>query len=145
MKTTVAILAFVLILGFAAPAFPQGSGQQDLSGIWSGRNRILAMSEEPPPRTPWGEAKFNSHKPSYGPRAIPPALGNDPQGNCDPLGIPRLLMLENNPGDYEFIQTPGRVLKIFDRHHVHRIIWTDGRDLPKDTDRRMLGWSFGRW
>ena len=46
---------------------------------------------------PWGEAKFNSYKPSYGPRAIPPAQGNDSQGNCDPLGIPRLLMFENNP------------------------------------------------
>ena len=45
----------------------------DLSGIWLGRNRALALSDEPPPRTPWGEAKFNSYKPSYGPRAIPPA------------------------------------------------------------------------
>jgi len=66
-------------------------------------------------------------------------------GNCDPLGIPRLLLLENNPGDYEFIQIPGRVLQIFDRNHVHRIIWTDGRDLPKDPESRWYGYSVGKW
>ena len=90
-------------------------------------------------------AKSDANKPSYGPRAIPPALGNDPMGNCDPLGIPRLLLLENNPGDFEFIQIPGRVIQLFDRHHVHRIIWTDGRELPKDADPRMLGYSVGHW
>src|SRR5206468_1151867 len=90
-------------------------------------------------------AKSDANKPSYGPRAIPPALGNDPMRNCDPLGIPRLLLLENNPGDFEFIQIPGRVIQLFDRHHVHRIIWTDGRELPKDADPRMLGYSVGHW
>ena len=53
--------------------------------------------------------------------------------------------LENHPGYFEFITVPGRVLQIFDRHHVHRIIWTDGRELPKVPDPRMLGWSVGKW
>src|SRR5438093_3497823 len=118
---------------------------RDLSGIWLGRNRVLALSEQPPPRTAWGEAKFKSYLPSYGPRAIPPALGNDPQGNCDPLGIPRLLMFENNPWDFEIIQTPDRMLQIFDRHHVYRQIWTDGRPLPKELEPRWMGYSVGRW
>jgi len=59
--------------------------------------------------------------------------------------MPRLLLLENSPGDLEFIQIPGRVIQLFDRHHVHRIIWTDGRELPKDADPRMLGYSVGHW
>ena len=117
----------------------------DLSGIWLGRNRVLSVGEEPPPRTPWGEAKFNSYKPSYGPRAIPPALGNDPMGNCDPLGIPRLLMFENNPWDFEIIQTKDRMLQIFDRHHVYRQIWADGRELPKDREPSFMGYSVGHW
>ncbi|PYS45990.1 MAG: hypothetical protein DMG13_30850, partial [Acidobacteria bacterium] len=101
--------ALVALLVFSTVAHPQaaqrGGGQRggavqaaasataalpfnphDFSGIWLGRNRVLALSEESPPKTPWGEAKFKSYLPSYGPRAIPPALGNDPQGNCDPLG-----------------------------------------------------------
>src|SRR5712691_7989799 len=117
----------------------------DLSGIWLRRGGFLSMSNTPPPFTLEGKRRFDANKPSYGPRAIPPALGNDPMGNCDPLGVPRLLLLENSPGDFEFIQIPGRVLQIFDRHHVYRMIWTDGRELPKDPDPRLLGWSAGRW
>ncbi|HYR92185.1 MAG TPA: hypothetical protein VE422_49530 [Terriglobia bacterium] len=160
---SISVLATILV--FSSAGHPQrgggqrGAGQQetasatanlpfsprDLSGIWLGRNRVLAMSEESPPRTPWGEAKFNSYKPSYGPRAIPPALGNDPQGNCDPLGIPRLLMFESNPWDFEIIQMPDRMLQVFDRHHVYRQIWMDGRELPKEPDSRWLGYSVGKW
>ena len=160
--------ALVALLVFSTVAHPQaaqrGGGQRggavqaaasataalpfnphDFSGIWLGRNRVLALSEESPPKTPWGEAKFKSYLPSYGPRAIPPALGNDPQGNCDPLGIPRLLMFENNPWDFEIIQTQDRMLQMFDRHHVYRQIWTDGRELPKDLEPRWMGYSVGRW
>ena len=117
----------------------------DLSGIWVRRGGVLSLSNDAPPFTSEGKKRFDANKPSYGPRAIPPALGNDPMGNCDPLGIPRLLLLENSPGDLEFIQIPGRVIQLFDRHHVHRIIWTDGRELPKDADPRMLGYSVGHW
>jgi hypothetical protein len=133
--------------GLSSEAFAQGGGPnaRDIFGIWGRADRLFTLSVDPPPRTAWGEEKFNSYKPSYGPRAIPPALGNDPQGNCDPLGIPRTLFLENNPGAFEFIQVPGRVLQIFERHHVWREIWTDGRELPKDAEPRWMGYSVGRW
>jgi len=134
----------LLLASFSSSAFAQNDAH-DLSGIWVRRGGYLGLSQTPPAFTPDGKKRFDANKPSYGPRAIPPAQGNDPMGNCDPLGIPRLLILENNPGDFEFIQIPGRVLQIFDRHHVHRVIWTDGRELPKDPDPRMLGWSVGRW
>jgi len=151
------IVALLAILIFSSLTLAQGGqrgrGPQralpfdahDLSGIWLGRNQVMALSPQPPPRTAWGEAKFNSYKPSYGPRAIPPALVNDPQGNCDPLGIPRLLMFENNPWDFEIIQTPDRMLQMFDRHHVFRQIWADRQELPKDPDPRWMGYSAGKW
>src|SRR5438128_11954408 len=104
------IVALVAILLFSSTALPQGRGQRgggqrgaaqesasataalpfsprDLSGIWLGRNRVLAVSEDPPPRTPWGDAKFNSYKPSYGPRSIPLAFGNNTKGIRVQLGI----------------------------------------------------------
>jgi hypothetical protein len=56
----------------------------DLSGIWVRRGGVLTLSNDLPPFTPEGKKRFDSNKPSYGPRAIPPALGNDPMGNCDP-------------------------------------------------------------
>src|SRR3954469_12344157 len=31
----------------------------------------------PPKLTPWGQAKFDATKPSYGPRSVPPGMGND--------------------------------------------------------------------
>src|SRR5579871_986113 len=117
----------------------------DLAGIWVRRGGVLTMSNEVPQMTPWGQAKFDSYKPSYGPRSIPPALGNDPMGNCDPLGLPRLLVLENNPGDFEFVPARDRMIQLFDRFHVNRNIWTDGRELPKDPEPRWMGYSTAKW
>ncbi len=53
---------------------------KDLTGvIWMlSRGKLLTLSEDVFPRNPLGEARFNANKPSYGPRAVPPALGNDP-------------------------------------------------------------------
>lgn len=158
------IASLVLLMGLSALApaaiAQRGGGQpgrggnvepspphdpKDLSGIWVRRGGILTLSNDVPAFTPEGKKLFDANKPSYGPRGIPPALGNDPMGNCDPLGIPRLLLLENNPGNFEFIQVPGRVLQLFERHHVHRIIWTDGRAFPKEPEPRLMGWSVARW
>src|SRR5215210_7306020 len=41
----------------------------DLSGIW-GRNGIT-LSNDVPPMTAWGQAKFDAAKPGMGPRAVP--------------------------------------------------------------------------
>ena len=126
----------------SAPADPH-----DLSGVWHQpmQKRDPTISNERPALTAWGQAKFNATKPGYGPRAIPPALGNDPLGNCDPPGMPRLLFLEDYPNDVEIVQLPDRVTQLFERGHYWRDIWTDGRQLPKDPDPRWLGYSVGKW
>lgn len=127
----------------AAPSPPHDP--KDLSGIWTKTWRTLALSAEVPPMTPEGQAKFNANKPSYGPRAIPPALGNDPTGKCDPLGLVRNLLLEVAIYPMEIVQTPRRVLQFFEWAHSWREIWTDGRDLPKDPEPRWMGYSVGKW
>jgi hypothetical protein len=126
----------------SAPADPH-----DLSGVWHHpmNRRDPTMSNERPPFTPEGQAKFNATKPGYGPRAIAPALGNDPLGNCDPPGMPRLVFLEDFPNNVEMVQIPGRVMQFFERGHFWRDIWTDGRPLPKDPDPRWHGYSVGKW
>ena len=110
----------------------------DLSGIW-GRNGI-ALSNDVPPMTPWGKAKYEAAKPGMGPRAVP--LGNDPMMICDPLGYPRWL---NYNYGMEFVHLPGRTLQFFELYHTYRTIWTDGRPLPDDPEPRWLGYSIGRW
>ena len=122
----------------ARPSVPHDP--HDLSGIWRGGGDTL--SNQPPAMTAWGQEQFNAHKPSYGPRALVPALGNDPTGKCDPLGYPRILFFGR---PVEIIQLPGRVLQLFEWNRVLREIWTDGRELPKEPDPKWLGIAVGKW
>ena len=110
----------------------------DLSGVW-GRGGVR-LSNEVPPMTAQGQAKFDAAKPGMGPRAVP--LGNDPMMICDPLGYPRWL---NYNSGMEFIHRPDRTLQFFEVYHTHRTIWTDGRGLPESPEPRWLGYSIGNW
>ena len=132
----------------------------DLSGHWNRTSRFQTFSNvysgqgnkqgtEEAPLTEAGKAKFDKNKPGYGPRAVPPALGNDPMGTCDPLGIPRLLNTEviTPHQTMEIVQAPGRMIQFFEWHHDWREVFTDGRALPKtdDLDPTWNGTSVGRW
>ena len=123
----------------------------DLSGVWNRSAGDRGMSARPgqnvPPMTPEGQEKFNASRPGYGPRAVPPATGNDIVGDCNPQGLPRILFF---PRPFEFIQTNGRLLQFFQWHRVLREIWADGRELPKDPKDldylpRWYGYSAGKW
>jgi hypothetical protein len=132
----------------------------DLSGIWrsnppeADRERVDALPDPlmggtpAPPMTAWGQALFDARKPSQPiaptSRRVPPALGNDPLGNCEPLGYPRSL----GRGPFEFIQTPDKILQVFNGVGYGmgmREIYTDGRTLPSDLDPRWYGWAVGHW
>src|SRR5262249_44621736 len=103
-------------LGLAQTAAKTASGSfdpHDLSGVWAKARGFSIVMNNPPPMTPAGKDMFDSYKPSYGPRSVPPALGNDPTGNCDPLGMPRNLFLEVSIYKTQFLPTPGRVIQFF--------------------------------
>jgi hypothetical protein len=119
----------------------------DLSGVWAmqaGREPSEDDKQSPggaiPPMTPWAQARYDLEKPGYGKRAAPG--GNDPILQCDPMGFPRILYF---PTPFEFIQLSNRVLQMFERDHVVREIWTDGRALPADPDPLWYGYSVGKW
>jgi hypothetical protein len=141
--------------GFAQTAPKQAAKGQaagsfdphDLSGVWQKtRGILLTMSNQPPPFTPEGQAKFNAAKPLYGPRTVPGAKSNDPSmGTCDPVGIPRQLFLEVSIYNMEFVPAKDRTIQFFEWAHDYRNIWTDGRALPKDPDPRWQGYSTGKW
>ena len=97
--------------------------------------------------TPWGRARYEAAKPSYGPRAVEastdpvnPTTGTD--AGCFPPGVPRIYI---QPFPFEIIQIPGRVIELFEFDHHLRQIWTDGRQHPKDLDPTWMGDSIGRW
>ena len=117
----------------------------DLSGVWTRGGGAGSLGNNVT-MTPAGQAKFMENKPSFGPRMVPPALGNDPMGKCDPLGLIRNILLEVAGRSFEFTQMPDRVIQFFEWAHQYRTIWTDGRALPsKDAEPRWMGYSVGKW
>ncbi len=156
-------LLVAIVAGSAGSAFAQSAPQfdpHDLSGHWNRTSRFQTFSNvwpgqgptqgtEEAPLTPAGKARFEKNKPGYGPRAVPPAIGNDPMGTCDPLGIPRLLNTEviTPHQTMEIVQVPGRMIQFFEWHHDWREVFLDGRQLPSadDVDPTWNGTSIGRW
>lgn len=119
---------------------------RDLSGLWMRVKGAANLGQAATALlTPLGKKLYDANKPSFGPRAIPPVLGNDPLGKCDPLGLTRNLMTEIAARSFEFVHLPDRVLQFFEYAHQYRTIWTDGRSLPKDPAPRWMGYSVGRW
>ena len=128
------------------PASNQTFDPKDLSGIWwrtGGTREWNTQKGEEPVFTAEGKKAFDANKPGYGPRAVPPAQGNDPLGDCNPDGLPRNLMF-NRP--VEFIQFPNRLIQLFQYHGARREVWMDGRKLPDNPDLpRWYGYSIGHW
>lgn len=144
---------------------------RDISGVWYRNSPIQTFSNvyniqpdlppnlagargrgtvfEEAPFTEVGKAALEKNKPGYGPRVVPPAFGNDPMGTCDPLGIPRNLNAEvgSSHSTWWIVQNKDLVMQFFQWHHDHRIVWTDGRSLPKtdDLDPKWNEYSVGRW
>jgi hypothetical protein len=154
------VTTFVLLV-FSSVAFAQQFNPRDLTGIWVRTGGDRGFNNDVPPMTPEGQAKFDSYKPSYGRqlgspeaaertnehigrrRAIPPALGNDPTGECNPSGLTRILIF---PRPMEIIQTQDRVLQVFQWTRALRDIWTDGRSLPTEPPLpAWYGYSVGKW
>ena len=67
----------------------------------------------------------------------------DPIINCLPHGPTRILTGNNHP--FEILQVPGRVLIHFERDHLVRQIFMDGRAHPNDRAPGWMGHSTGRW
>jgi hypothetical protein len=120
----------------------------DLSGIWDVENTMEGISpagvKSHAPFTAWGaEIANNSYRPGDGPRKVPVGQVNDPLDSCDPAGFPRDLLFELRP--FQVVQTKNQVLMLYQYQRVWRVIWTDGRALPKDPDPRWYGYSIGKW
>jgi hypothetical protein len=146
-----------------APAAPH-----DLSGTWEPANGPLdgtqqfgakampndGKPEHQLPYTPHGLEIYNSHKPLEGKDAALPAFSTDPRNKCEPLGFPRadLYYLRVT----QILQNDYKVVILYQYASTWRVIWTDGRPLPKLTEDgvmvdkelrepRFYGYSVGKW
>jgi hypothetical protein len=148
-------------------AKPKAFNAHDFNGVWSSptkpgyferhalNDKWLDIKDKsipdqmrsqtyPPPMTPWAKEKFEATKPSYGPRSVPPGLGNDAVSTCDPMGYPRDLY-EANLRPFEIVQASDRLLVHMQYHDIWRTVWMDGRELPKNPDPAWMGYSVGKW
>jgi hypothetical protein len=125
--------------GMWEPADGPGAGIQA-----NGPSSMPSDGKSEPPYTPAGKAAYDSHKALYGYRAVLPSLSNDPRDKCDPLGFPRANFYQLR--HTQFIQRPNQVVIMYQFDKRYRVIWTDGRDFPKELpDFRWYGYSVGRW
>lgn len=124
---------------------------RDLSGTWDpgsagigGSGQAADRAKAIAPFTPLGQQMMAKNKPGNGPYSAPVAEINDPLSTLgDPTGFPRQLTFELRP--VQIVQTPDQVLMLYMFEKRWRVIWTDGRQLPKDPDPRWYGYSVGRW
>jgi len=148
-----------------APAPRTPDGKPDLSGVWGraagdgrgrgGRGQNAAPPPPDPgtppiatfgdlgtnmpdglPLTPWG-ADMKKQRMALNSK-------ENPDANCLPMGITQF---HQQPQPREIIQTPGKILLLYEANYGLRTIYTDGRPLPKqgDPQPQWYGYSVGRW
>lgn len=134
---------------------PAPAPLHDISGTWEPaagwRNGVQATGaynypsdgKHPVPFTPLGEQVWKTHKYGDGFGSAPLAEVNDPFEMCDPIGFPRVDLHDLRA--VQIVQTPKKVLVVYENDQVWRNIWTDGRDFPKITEPRWYGYSIGKW
>jgi hypothetical protein len=148
--------------------------KRDLTGVWEpAKDAGAGVSfdgarefpvdgnpEHEPPYTPEGRAVYLANKPAVGARKVDSALSNDPYWRyCDPQGFPRIVL--HNFRESQILQTPNQVVVLYMFNERWRVIWTDGREVPKDPENpgwsavdgiippapepRWWGYSVGKW
>jgi hypothetical protein len=142
--------------------------RHDVSGTWEPAkgpgdgiqaNGVKAMPNDGKPEhqlpyTPYGLQVFKSHHALEGADAVLPGFYDDPRDKCEPLGFPRMNFY--NLRETQILQNPYKIVMLYQYSTVWRVIWTDGRPLPKLTDDGVLvngelkepryyGYSVGKW
>jgi hypothetical protein len=131
----------------AATGTKEPAPVRDINGVWF-HNGPGTRLNKAAPMTPWGQAQFATHKTDAG---GPVAESTDPMVKCDPLGFPRNVTWEIR--GIQFVETPSKMVELFQYQRVWREIWTDGRALPKNAgsddlnapDPRYYGYAVGHW
>jgi len=153
--------ALAVTLATAAPLAAQPAfDAHDLAGHWDRVSPIESFASTPggtrgvdgpgareAPFTPAGRAAFDANRPGYGPRRA--LERNDPMGRCEPLGLVRNLTTEivAPHATFEIVETPSRIVQVFEYRHDWREIWLDGRALPTGDELypKWNGFSVGRF
>jgi hypothetical protein len=149
-------------------AVPAPAPRHDISGTWEPANGpgdgiqptgVKAMPNDGKPEhqlpyTPLGLSTYKSHKALEGVDAVLPGFYSDPRDKCEPIGFPRLDLY--NLRQTQILQNEFKVAILYEYAETWRVIWTDGREIPKAVDGGVLvgkevrepryyGYSVGKW
>jgi len=142
------------IAGASGPAPRRPDGKPDLSGTWVGSTSFGHMALE---LTPWGNAQFlwNTEPIGNFTGFVEPAerqrIELDPLYHCYPAGMVRLGPPTESVTAYggdqglDILETPGKLILVFEHRNSVRHIYTDGRQHPKNLERTWNGHSIGSW
>ena len=134
---------------------PAPAPRHDIGGTWdpgpTSGIQVLGAAAKPddgkpahqPPYTSLGLETLQRTKPSAAERSVLPGETNDPIVLGDPQGMPREDLYELRVT--QIVQSPEKVLVLYTYGRVWRVIWTDGRDFPRDAEPRWFGYSIGKW
>src|SRR5437879_4784693 len=142
--------------------------RHDVSGTWAPANGpsdgiqangVKAMPNDGKPEhqlpyTPYGLQLYKSHHALEGADAVLPRQFNDPRDKCEPLGFPRMNFY--NLRETQILQNDYKIAMLYEYGTAWRVIWTDGRPLPKLVEGgvqigkqvkepRYYGYSVGTW
>jgi hypothetical protein len=147
LKCRVTLVAVIAVLAAQAQSGPQAAkaeqpagpvprtvdGKPSLSGVWDvpyvpDMSRGIGAL----PFTALGEAEWKAYDPTK----------FDYTGHCLPMGWTRQM---NAPMPLEIMQEPNRIAILFEAWNTFKVIPTDGRAHPKNSDPTWLGNSVGHW
>jgi hypothetical protein len=145
----------VLLLLFTATASAQNiprtaDGKPDFNGVWAGP----AFSHKPGRGDTDSPAPTRFNPKLYADLFKPGAKEffyqkwtgdlshDDPQSLCLPVGFPRIIL---SPYSQQWVQTPDKIVVLYEYMHFFRVIPTDGRPHPKDLDMTWMGNSVAKW
>jgi len=122
----------------SAPAPKALDGKPDLTGVWRGAAPIyrfnIAQDLKPEDIQPWAEALFLQR--------VRDSRKDSPLAHCQPVSVPFHDFFDL----VRIVQNPAMIVMMFESpNSPHRIVFTDGRELPKDPNPTRLGYSIGRW
>jgi hypothetical protein len=149
-----------LIIGLPlSQAQPAPAPRHDISGTWTPARgegdgiqgtgaRDFPEDGKPEHQLPYtalAREKMKDYRPGNGARQNVPSMINDPAViYCDPMGMPRQDLYELRTT--QILQTPKKVVVLYEFSRIWRVIWADGRELPKDPpEPRWFGYSAGKW
>lgn len=125
----------------SAPAPRMADGRPDLSGIWNppgGYLRDLARDlKEPVPFQPWAKSLYDE-------RAAGVHWKIEPDANCLPQGVPKVLIA---PAPWRMIQTPQIVFFVHEAFNLWWQAFMDGRQFVPhpDVSPTWHGYSTAAW